>query len=510
MKTLSFLSSLTIKSGIGCYDYQGARYRARAGLTPLGIVQLPEDATEQEEKVKEARDKAGARINGLLDKIARRLGAAKRKPAAPKRKRAKVAVVGLRPDVVTFISEAASGDAATRALAERANERNDRVDRAPNAILQDSISLSVGKQRFLATARTRREQLDLAATAAGLAIEDGHHFEPAPWAAWRASLYHAALKPKRGVHLRYLVGPEGGLAVLAMNNRPLAWQSVARESSKEWFDGLLHAYHVLDLFAVRRLNVGPVTNVSVQGAAGSESEWESLAASVGKPIQRAAGPAYDPAMIAFGAALGALDPATETLNLARDVQDPPNLLSLVPWGEVSLLAVMFVGMFLSLSYYTSDTRQQLETLRARAIATAWAKNMKAADMKKEIQALEKEVLPLKTFVTRDLYFSRSLDSLSQTMPAPTWIAHITAADLIWEKSPNKMLGQRYILINAGAPSETEGEAPPEINDAVRELSGDEYLGKVLPNIKLTDVNWHREAGKSFALFSVLALPKSAK
>ncbi|NJN40146.1 MAG: hypothetical protein HC807_03795 [Gammaproteobacteria bacterium] len=205
-----------------------------------------------------------------------------------------------------------------------------------------------------------------------------------------------------------------------------------------------------------------------------------------------------------------MDPAAETLNLARDVQNPPNLLSLVPWGEVGLLTAMFLGMYLTLGYYRSDTSQQLETLRARAVAASWAKNMKAADMKKEIQALEKEVLPLKTFVTRDLYFSRSLDALSQTMPGPTWIAHITAADLIWEKSPNKMLGQRYILINAGAPSETEGEAPPEINDAVRNLSGDEYLGKVLPNIKLTDVNWHREAGKSFALFSVLSLPKSAK
>lgn len=510
MKALSFLRSFTVKSGVGAYDYQGTRYRARVGLTVLGIVPLPEGATEQEEKLKEARDKAGARVNGFLDKIASRLGATKRKPGAPKKQRTKLAVAGLRPDVVTFISEAVTGEAALRAIAERTKERNERTEKSTSAILQDSIALTAGKQKFLATARIRREQLDLAAAACGLPIDEGHHFEPAPWAVWRASLYHAPLKPKRGVHLRYLVGAEGGLVVLSVNNRPLAWQCVARESPKEWVEGLLHAYHLLDLFAVRRLNVGPVTHVSVQGAAESESEWESLSQSLCKPFQRVAGPAYDPAMVAFGAALGALDPATETLNLARDVQDPPRLLSLVPWAEVGMLVALFLGMFLTLGYYRSDTRQQLETLRARAVAAAWAKNMKAADMKKEIQALEKEVLPLRTFVTRDLYFSRGLDALSQTMPDPTWIAHITAADLIWEKSPNKMLGQRYIMINAGAPSETEGEAPPEINDAVRNLSGDAYLVKVLPNIKLTDVNWHREAGKSFALFSVLALPKSVK
>ncbi|NJN40145.1 MAG: hypothetical protein HC807_03790 [Gammaproteobacteria bacterium] len=294
MKALSFLTSLTVKSGIGVYDHQGTRYRARAGLTPLGIVALPEAATEQEEKIKEARDKAGARMNGILDKIGSRLGAAKRKPAAPKKKRVKPAVAGLRPDVVTFISEAVTGEAAVRAIAERTKERNERTEKSTNPILQDAIALTAGKQKFLATARTRREQLDLAAEACGLPIDEGHHFEPAPWAVWRASLYYAPLKPKRGVHLRYLVGAEGGLVVLSLNNRPLAWQCVAREGAKEWIDGLLHAYHVLDVFAVRRLSVGPVTHVSVQGAAESDSEWESLSQSLGKPFPTGRRPGVRP------------------------------------------------------------------------------------------------------------------------------------------------------------------------------------------------------------------------
>jgi hypothetical protein len=510
MKTdpLKFLRNLTLKSGVGVYEHQGQCHRARAGLTPIGVVELPVEATAQEEKITKARAKAEARFTGIVQKALSRL----RKPGpkrapAPKKARVRTSVVSLKPDAVTFISEPVTTDATGRNSAERESERSDRVDKSPHAILHDSITLSVGKKKYLATARVRREQLDAASASTGFAIEEGHHFEPGPWALWRASLHYAPLKPKRGVHLRYVVGPSGGVVVLAANDKPLAWQLLAKEGDKEWFQALLHAFHVLDLFAVRRLAVGAVTQLSVQGALEGDRAWDELAQEIRRPIQRVAGPAYDPHLVAFGAALGALDPAKDTLNLAKHVQDPPSVLSLVPWGEVALLVVLFLGMFVSLRYYVSDAKQQLATLRERAVASAWAKNMTDAQLKQEVQKLEKEVNPLRTFVTRELYFSRGFDALSESLPSPTWLVHLSGADLIWEKSPNKALGQRYILINAGAPSQSEGAAPPEINEAVQAMANDEYLRKVLPNVKLTDVNWHREAGKSFALFSVLAMPK---
>ena len=222
---------------------------------------------------------------------------------------------------------------------------------------------------------------------------------------------------------------------------------------------------------------------------------------------RVPGPSYTPKLVAFGAALGALDLKKQTLNLAKSIQDSPRLASMVPWGEVALLLAMFLGMFLVMRYYISDTRQQLATLKHRAVAAAWADGMTDVQLKQEATTLEKEVTPLNLFVTRELFFSRGLDSLAETLPPETWVVHMDGDDLFWEKSPNKALGQRYIMINAGAPSAVEGAAPPEINQAVHAMGGDEYLKKVLPNVKLTDVNWHKQAGVSFALFSVLAMPK---
>jgi hypothetical protein len=507
MRAIAFLRTFTLKSAVGVYESEGACHRARAGITPFGIIELPEKSTPQEERINEARAAAKRRLLGVWQQIRARLRK-NGKPlptAAVGRPKVKPAVVGLRPDAVTFISEPVSADATARATSERDSEKSERNERA--TILQDSIALSVGKQKFLATARIRREELDTASSSAGFAINDGHRFEPGPWAVWRASLYHAPLKPKRGVHLRYIVGPSGGIVVLAANDRPLAWQVLARENDKEWSDGLLHAFHILDLFAVRRLNLPAISHISVQGAAESDRDWETLAQKAGRAVQRVSGPSYKPQMVAFGAALGALDPTKETLNLAKSIQDPPRVLAMVPWAEVGVLLILFGMMFSMMRYYVSDARQQLATLHERAAATAWAQGRSDAQLKQEAQTLEKEVNPLKIFVTRQLFFSRSFDSLAQTLPRSTWIVHVSGDDLIWEKSPNKALGQRYILINAGAPSETEGAAPSEINEAVHAMARDEYLRTVLPNVKLTDVNWHREAGKNFALFSVLALAK---
>jgi len=509
MKIPPALASLTLKSAVGAYEIEGTCHRVRVGMTPFGVVELPEVADPATEgRLIVARQHAIDRLAKVVDAIRARFGKKPRAGAAaapPAKPRVQPVVVGLPPERVTFISESATAEAAAKAGI--VDHDADKSEKSAATILTDSIGLFVGKNKYIATARVRREELDAASAATGYAIADGHRFEPAPWALWRASLHHAPLKPKGGTHLRYIVGRTAGVVILAAADRPLAWQIIEHESDKEWFDGILHAFHVLDLFAVRRLSLPAISHVSVQGATESDRLWETLKADFGRDIVRVPGPPYDAKLVAFGAALGALDLNKQTLNLAKTIQDPPRMVSMVPWAEVGLLIVMFIGMFVAMRYYISDTRQQLATLTQRAVSTAWSKGMTAAELKKEAAALEKEVNPLKLFVTRDLYFSRSLDSLAETLPPETWIVHLSGDDLIWEKSANKALGQRYIMINAGAPSAIEGAAPPEINQAVHAMTEDEYLKKVLPNAKLTDVNWHRQAGVSFALFSVLALPK---
>ena len=82
---------------------------------------------------------------------------------------------------------------------------------------------------------------------------------------------------------------------------------------------------------------------------------------------------------------------------------------------------------------------------------------------------------------------------------------MTGEDLFWEKNPNKALGQRYLLLTAGAPSEREGLAPPEINEAVHGIDDNAYLEKALPRVKLSDVNWRKQGGRGYSVFSLLAL-----
>ena len=68
----------------------------------------------------------------------------------------------------------------------------------------------------------------------------------------------------------------------------------------------------------------------------------------------------------------------------------------------------------------------------------------------------------------------------------------------------RRLGQDEGALQYGLGVQCEALGRPVALHAERELG---IILESLGNVKLTDVNWHHEAGKSFALFSVLAMPK---
>jgi hypothetical protein len=137
----------------------------------------------------------------------------------------------------------------------------------------------------------------------------------------------------------------------------------------------------------------------------------------------------------------------------------------------------------------------------------WARGVHSSKLKQDLEALKREVDPLAKFLTRELSFGQAFSAVAQELPPKAWLVTVTGEDLFWEKNPNKALGQRYLLLTAGAPSEREGEAPPEINVAVHGIDDNPYFEKVLPRVKLADVNWRQQGGRGYTVFSLLGLPK---
>ncbi|RMD82108.1 MAG: hypothetical protein D6815_10035 [Candidatus Dadabacteria bacterium] len=370
----------------------------------------------------------------------------------------------------------------------------------------DQLVVPLGRGKARLSARVRTSEIERARQAAGLGRDSENRFEPAPWAAWRASLYYAPLKPSKGIHLRFLLGDGEGLAILASGRWPLAWQVLSWQQDNK-HEVLLQAFRLLQLHATRRLGLGGIEHVSVQGNNHLSGGWDALAEAIERPVQHVDGPSYEPEMVAFGLALGALAPKEETIDLAASLRDEPPLYKLVPWGEVSFGVALFLCMFLVMSHHAASLRGELAETTSRIAHVEWAKDLQIAKLKSQAAALEREVTPLEKFMERQFTFSRAFASVAEVMPEKTWLVVAEGKDLLWEKNPNKALGEHYLLLDTGVPNTSGDTTPPEINETVRRLERDSYLGRVLPRAKLVDVTWRQEGGNGFTVFTVLLKPK---
>ncbi len=505
---LSKATSLRFKTGIGIYEAGGVVARVDAGKTIAGIRHhvVPHG-------VEAANATAESLLGGgfagvpakLLGRFVRNTGSTQ---SEPDRKFPAPVMLGLRATAVTFVSEPVGDHEPNEgAGTEREESRIERGEKRANSILTDSMTVTLGRQKIRLTARVRLAELDEIGKATGInPAEAAARYEPEPWAAWRASAFHAPFKPKKGVHLRYILGDGHGLAILGTPKWPLAWQVLSwEEGGKE--EAILQAFHLLSLHGSRRLRLAAIDQVSIQGENSLEGDWETIGQTIGHPIRDVDGPSYGPELVSLGLALGALEGRTETLNLAHAIQQKPSVWASAPWGEAGFLFSLFVCMFLVLSYTAGNLDAELETIDRENQAVVWAKGLAQPKLAAEQKLLAAQVTPLLQYLKRDMHFTDAIIAIAGVLPDSTWLDSIEGGDLIWEKNPNKMFGQRFVLIQAGAPSARHGLAPPEIGEAVHALEANEYLRSVLPRVKLTEVNWRQQSGRGYTVFSVLALPK---
>lgn len=511
----SFLGRIALKTGDGVYRTEAGVHRVQAVRTLLGLELRDVDAAAEPRSAPIPSDLVGKMTEGLRRTVPSLTKLLPAKPApTPHDDESEVGpkvapvTIGLRASAVTFVSEVQQeGPQAHSTPAERDETKAEDEEKRAQAVLSDRLTVAAGKHKIRLTAKVRFGEIEAIEKETGLVAQDRHRYEPEPWAAWRASAHYAPFTPARGVHLRYLLGESTGLAILGTHKCPLAWQVLSWDEDGK-AEAIVQAYNLLSVHVRRRLKLSGIDHVTVQGDDALESEWEELEETIEHEILGVDGPVYDAAFTAFGLALGSLEARADSLNLARSLQSKPSIMAMAPWGEAGFILSVCVCMFLVLHDHAAGLQTQLQQAKREAMAATWARGQTVQQLKAEQALLSREVTPMIKYLGRELYFSRALDAVATELPGTTWLVSLTGGDLVWEKNPNKALGQRYLQIEAGAPSAVRGMAPPEINQAVRSLESNEYMEAVLPRVKLTDVNWRQRSGEGFTVFSVIALPKN--
>jgi len=478
-----------LRSSIGFYASGDAVRIVETTRTPFGLAGIHsrriDDAYVSKESGKDVRD--------ILAEVL-------------KRERLKTVTVGVRPNAVDFIADADRPEEGWDGVGGGESQPSARLQTTPGVLL-DSIAVSVAKTKFLLTGRVRSKEI-----AAGLpdpeeeGVRRQPRFEPGPWAAWRASLHFAPLKRRSGVHLRYILGEQEGLAVLGDRNWPVAWQVLSWRSQDKGA-ALVQAFHMLNLYARRHLSLSEIRRVSVQGCSDLHEGWQAIESQLSREIEVVAGPAYDEEFIAFGLALGGLESGENTLDLGRSLRPPKTLFALLPWKELGFLSVLFAAMFLVMSSHARSLKTQLKTAIDENAAATWANSVPVPGLQAEQKRLAKDVQPLSEFFSKRIPFAPVLATISNMIPPTAWVESLHAADYVWSTATNRALGDTYVLVRYAVPLVHRGAVPKEIDQLVNSLRKSLYFSEVLPEVKLADINWKQEGADGVTLFTVIAKPK---
>ncbi len=482
---LKKLSAVQLKRAVGIYRDDDKVTILKAAKTPLGAVELDKRSVDLDSDP----EQASIAMRDLIKE-------------AISEKKPPTVVIGLRASAVTFMSEQHEEPDHAGSLA--AGEQQ-HAPAAEPGVLIDQLAISAAKTKYLLTGKVRKEEVS--STLAYTDEDDpSPRYEPVPWAAWRASIYHAPLRPKRGTHLRFILGKRHGLAILGNERWPLAWQLLSYEPQDKG-ESIIQANQLLSLYAKRRLAIPQVDEVSAQGDTKLPEGWGIVEDTIGRAVTQLEGPDYGAELIAFGLALGGLEADADCLDLARSLQKPKTLLAMMPWGQAVFVASLFAVMAGVLWTHSKKLERHLQATAEANSAVVWSGGIDIKKLKLEHAALTREVSPLEKFMRRDILLSEAVASLVSEMPGKIWLESIHASDQIWERSPNKSLGEKYLIVRCGASLTTSRSVPAEIEELVHNVSQSEYFQDNLPVVKLADINWKREgAAAGYSLFTVVSMP----
>ncbi len=402
----------------------------------------------------------------------------------------KTLTVALRAEVVGFVCRPADEQSA-REPAEQFF-----------GAVTDRMRVSTAKKKLQLQATVRRDEIDAMGPIAFMDAPRPPRCEPAPWAAWRASMYYARpAKPARGVQLRFLLGQGKGIAILSSGDKPLGWQLLSWSGSVT-VETLFQSFRLLSVFTERRLGLGAIARVSVQGTS-PEADWTELSEAIGRPVDRVPGPPLDGRMVAFGAALGGLDSRRESLNLARSLQKQPSITTLIPWGEALYALGLIFVLFMTLEYRAQELRARISTQKLKNAQVIWSQGMTTPAVKSERDKLKAALPGPVAFLKTDVRFSELLAEMPSLLPSTTWLRSLDAADDIWIEKPDKRKGRKYVLIEASSPF----ARPGDVDETLHAVQRSAFLARSFPTTKVVELASQGQADAGETSYALLCLPK---
>lgn len=377
-------------------------------------------------------------------------------------------------------------------------------------LVADWIDVEVDKKNLLIIGASKKPIVEQTLQALSSVHCRPIRTEPGPWAALRAAWSLLPPRIKDGLEIRILLGPRETLVAMSSMRSPLAWQSLPTDQ-EAFREKLASTISGLIAHAQWRLRLSQVKQIVVQGQSVSEELAAHLSAHTKLPTTRHEGPPYDGHLVAFGLALGALNPDAMGINLSRAVQKPAPLFVLLPRLDVVIACLIISVILLTTTSRAGSLERQLKRLRRENNQAMWARRKPVEDLEKMNDKLLTAATPLSEYVLDRLSLAPFLATLPELLPPNVKLEQLHVEDGIWTRNTkDKELGERFLQIRFSVPLQADGNVPKEIDGTVNVIRQAPLFATHFPRVQLAEISWKKDRGADRAIATVTCAPKEPK
>jgi hypothetical protein len=334
--------------------------------------------------------------------------------------------------------------------------------------------------------------------------------EPGPAALFRAGAYYR--KAPRGSKLcvRFFLGENHAIGVMAAGPRPLFWHTFDLPSGDETA-AILAAYSTLWMMGRHARIAVPIDAVIIHGRPGLTllQKSEEFRQRTGARLVRCDLPNYDLTAAALGLALANPLADDTGLDLARTLKPAISVRDVFPYAELLLHGTLLGAVSLVSMGAAAEANHRLKAVTGGLKAFSWLKNQDQPKLDSEKNSIQERLKAVGVFRDTRVNWSGSLRTIAAAMPESTIITALAGdaeIEAVSKSGPAK--GKKKLIVSFETPLAGNGSLPQEIDGFLAALRADATLKRHFPLVEVSGfrANSARAGARASASYSVVCLP----
>jgi hypothetical protein len=338
--------------------------------------------------------------------------------------------------------------------------------------------------------------------------------EPGPAALFRAGEYHWRASRASKLCVRFFLGEQQAIGVLAAGSHPLCWQTFDLPPGDETA-AVLAAYSTLWMMGRHARVTIPIDTVVIHGRpeVTFTQQEDDFRKRTGARLVRCGKPDYDLPAAALGLALANPLVAGTSLDLARTLKPAISIGEIFPYGELLLHGMLLCAVSLFSIAAAAEANHRLKGAGGGLKAFAWLKNQDQPKLDAEKKSIQERLKSVGVFRDSRVNWSGSLRTIAGAMPESTIITSITGdAEMDAGSKSGPAKGKKKLIVSFETPLAGNGSLPQEVDGFLAALRADAMLKRHFPLIEVSGfrANPARLGGHASASYSVVCLPLAEK